>query len=268
MKKINIFSLILTTLLFSCVEDDAFDAPNLDNLCDSNIKANKEIIDLNSFISPTLYTADDIIEGYVVSNDEEGNFYKSISIQKEDGSFGVTIPVDQYNLHNDYRPGTKVAIKLKDRYVGKSSSMISIGNKYNGEIGRIASSEFKNVIIRKCGDTKTENELVKVRTIAEAKNYMNTLVEIQNVQFSNASLNKKFFDPSLNNIGGATNHTLIQIGVNSNVIVRVSEYASFAKKPIPSGSGKITGIMTKYNSTFQFMVKSYNDIKLNDPRQP
>jgi hypothetical protein len=263
MKNIKILSLIIATLLFGCVEDDEFDAPDLNSLCDSTIKANKEIIDLNGFTNPTLYTADDVIEGYVVSNDEEGNFYKSISIQKEDGSIGITIPVDQYNLHNEYRPGTKVAIKLKDRYVGKSSSMISIGNLYEGAIGRIATSEFRNVIIRKCGDTRTEDQLVKVRNIAEAKNYMNTLIEIQDVQFTTASLNKKFYDISLPSPGGGTNH-LIQ-DFTDEVILRVSEFASFANKTIPSGSGKIRGIMMKYNNDFQFMVKSFNDVKLDNP---
>lgn len=267
MKNIIILSLIIATTLFGCVADDEFDAPDLSGLCNNSITANKEISNLSSISNPTLYTADDVIEGYVVSSDEDGNFYKSISIQKEDGSIGFTVPVDQTNLHNEYRPGTKVTVKLKDRYVGRSNSMITIGNLFEGSVGRIGATEYKNVIFRKCGDTRTDDQLVKVRTIAEAaqNQYLNTLIEIQNVQFSDASLNKKFFDISLNNIGGATNHDLLQIGGGS-VVVRVSEFASFANKPIPSGNGKIRGIMTKFGSTFQFMIVSYKDINLTNPR--
>lgn len=267
MKKIKILSLILATSFIGCVADDEFDAPDLSKLCNSTINANKEINQITLPNSPTLYTQDDVIEGYVVSSDEEGNFYKSISIQKEDGSIGFTVPVDQTNLHAEYRTGTKVVVKLKDRYIGKSSDMFAIGNFYQGQIGRVSATEYKNVIIRKCGDTRTENELVKVRTLAQAKTnaFLNTFVELENVQFSDASMDKKFFDPTLNNIGGATNHTLFQIG-GTDVIARVSEYASFANKPIPSGNGKIRGIMTKFGSTFQFMIKSYNDVQLNNPR--
>jgi Family of unknown function (DUF5689) len=264
MKNIKILSLIIATTLFGCVADDEFDAPDLSGLCNNTITANKEISNLSSISNPTLYTADDVIEGYVVSSDEDGNFYKSISIQKEDGSIGFTVPVDQTNLHNEYRPGTKVAVKLKDRYVGRSNSMIAIGNLFeNTNIGRISATEYKNVIIRKCGDIRTDDQLVKVRTIAEAKNYMNTLIEIQDVQFSDASLNKKFYDISLPSPGGGTNHTIND--VTDNAFLRVSEFASFANKTVPSGSGKIRGIMTKYNNDFQFIVKSYTDINLDNP---
>jgi hypothetical protein len=269
MKNIKILSLIIATTLFGCVADDEFDAPDLSGLCNNTITANKEISNLSSISNPTLYTADDVIEGYVVSSDEDGNFYKSISIQKEDGSIGFTVPVDQTNLHNEYRPGTKVAIKLKDRYVGRSNSMIAIGNLFEGSVGRIGATEYKNVIIRKCNDTKKVEDLVKVRTIAEAaqNQYLNTLIEIQNVQFSDASLNKKFYDVDVTTIGGATNHTLLEVVGGASVIARVSEFASFANKPIPSGSGKVTGIMTKFGSTFQFMIVKLSDVKLDSPRQ-
>jgi hypothetical protein len=270
MKKIQIINKLVLTLLLvltiGCVNDDEFAIAPYEGLCDNTITANKQINDLLSFNNPTLYNADDIIEGYVVSTDEFGNFYKSISIQKEDGSLGVNVPIDQTNLHNEYRLGAKVAIKLKGRYIGKLYSMTSIGNLFeNTSIGRINASEYRNVIIRKCNDSKTDDQLVKVRTIEEAKNFMNTLVELQNVQFSNASLNKKFYDASVNSIGGATNHTLLQTG-GGNIFVRVSEFASFANKPIPSGNGKIRGIMTKYENDFQFMIKSYDDVKLINPR--
>jgi hypothetical protein len=66
-------------------------------------------------------------------------------------------------------------------------------------------------------------------------------------------------------MGGATNHDLLQIGGGS-IVVRVSEFASFANKPIPSGNGTIRGIMTKFSSTFQFMIVSYKDVNLSNPR--
>lgn len=269
MKNIKLTFLLLLAILTSCVEDDNFDAPNLSNLCDNTTYIAKEINQIIVPTLPTLYTQDDVLEGYVVSSDEEGNFYKSISIQKEDGSIGLTIPVDQTNLHAEFKPGTKVAIKLKDKYIGKSHDMFAIGSLYEGEVGRISATQYKNVILRKCEGSKTENELVKVRTIAEAKNnaLLNTFIEVENVQFSDESLNKKFYDLSVFTIGGGTNHTLLQVTGGTSVILRVSEYASFANKTVPSGSGKIRGIMTKYGSDYQFMVKSYNDIQLNDTRQ-
>ena len=70
-----------------------------------------------SVVSP--YNYDDVIEGYVVSTDEFGNFYKSLSIQTlataTTPAIGFSVPVDVTNIYVDYRLGNKVFIKLKNQ---------------------------------------------------------------------------------------------------------------------------------------------------------
>jgi hypothetical protein len=85
------------------------------------------------------------------------------------------------------------------------------------------------------------------------------------VQFTDASIGKKYFDATLNNLGGATNHEITdQFG--NKIIVRISEFANFSSKPVSNKSGKIRGVLTKFGSTFQFMVRTENDIMLTNPR--
>jgi hypothetical protein len=104
-------------------------------------------------------------------------------------------------------------------------------------------------------------------SITQAKNnqYINMLIEFDAVQFTDASLGKKYYDPSLNSLGGATNHEITD-EFGNKIIVRVSEYATFAGNEIPSLNGKIRGVLTKYNNDFQFMVRTLNDINLTQPR--
>src|SRR5690606_29350855 len=65
--------------------------------------------------------------------------------------------------------------------------------------------------------------------------------------------------------GGATNHQIND--ADGNIItVRMSQYASFAGDYIPSGNGKIRGVLTKYNGGYQFMIRTLNDVKLDNPR--
>lgn len=270
------YKLIVTILILatfsSCVNSDEFGVPNLSNEC-VTIAKTKEVSDITTLATATTvpYTASetvvDYIEAYVTSSDEGGNFYKSISMMSLDGLKGFSMPVDNYNLYTEFEPGRKVTIKLdKNRYFNKQHGSTVIGSSYNAGVGRISGVEYKNVILRSCDDVD-EISIVKNLTIAQAKNdqYLNMLIEFDAVQFTDASVGKKYFDATLNSIGGATNHEITdQFG--NKVIVRVSEFAVFASNAVPSKNGKIRGVMTKYNSDYQFMIRTLKDVDLTNDR--
>ena len=76
----NIFKSLLFTILavsFSSCVDESFNDPTKD--CVSpGLTANKTVqqIVAQATSVPTLYSGDDVIEAYVTSNDEKGNFHK------------------------------------------------------------------------------------------------------------------------------------------------------------------------------------------------
>ena len=268
--------LVLTTAILAslvgCVNGDDYGTPDLSDNC-VTITPTKEVTDVTSIATATAAqytTSDDVIdyiEAYVTSSDEGGNFYKSISLMSLDGLTGFSMPVDNYNLYNEFEPGRKVTIKLdKNRYFNRQHGSTVIGSSYEGGVGRISGVEYKDVILRSC-ENVNENDIVKDLTIAAAKNdqYLNMLIEFDAVQFTDASLGKTYYDASLNSFGGATNHEITdQFG--NKVIVRVSEFATFASNAVPSLNGKIRGVMTKYNSDYQFMIRTLNDVNLTDTR--
>ena len=270
------YKLIVTTLILaafsSCVNSDDYGVPNLSDEC-VTIAKTKEVSDITNIATATAvpYTTSetvvDYIEAYVTSSDEGGNFYKSISMMSLDGLKGFSMPVDNYNLYTEFEPGRKVTIKLdKNRFFNKQHGSTIIGSSYNNGVGRISGVEYKNVILRSCVDVE-ENTIVKNLSITQAKNdqYLNMLIEFDAVQFTDASLGKKYYDASLNSLGGATNHEISdQFG--NKVILRVSEFATFAANTIPSKNGKIRGVMTKYNSDYQFMIRTINDVDLTGDR--
>lgn len=268
MKKIQfILTAVFVTILIGCANSDEYDAPNLSGEC-VTIAKTKEVIDITSTStsSATAYTTDDIIEAYVTSSDEGGNFYKSISFVSTDGAVGFSMPVDNYNLFNEFEPGRKVSVKMQNRFYNLQHSSTVIGSSYNNGVGRVSGVEYKDVILRSC-EKVDENTLVNNLSIAQAKNnqLLNKLIEFDNIQFTDASAGKKFYDPSVNSIGGATNHLISDLEGNT-IIVRVSEYADFAGDVIPNGSGKIRGVLTKFNNDFQFMIRTINDVNLSNDR--
>ena len=276
------FKLILTASLLAsligCINSDDYNTPDLSGEC-VNITATKSVQDIATLANSTAqeYTNADFIEAYVTSSDEGGNFYKSISLVSLDGTRGFTVPVDIYNLYTKYEPGRKVTINMKNRHFHFDNQIASleIGSLYNNNtpdipsddvVGRISGVEYENIIYRSCTKVN-EDTFIKRMSINEAKNNqnINMLIEFDAVQFTTASLGKKFYDPTLNSLGGATNHLITDLSGNT-IILRVSEYATFASQLISNKSGKIRGVLTKYDNDFQFMVRTINDIKLDQPR--
>ena len=198
MKNLKIvFSTLLFVTLFSCVNSDDYNAPDLSGDC-STLTATKTVQEVKATATTTAqqYVNDDIIEAYVTSSDEGGNFYKSISMVSVDGAQGFSIPVDDYNLYTKYEPGRKVYIKLKNKYFANTTNTASfdIGNLYNAtQIGRLSGVEYEEVIKRGCAKVD-ESVILNSLSIPAAKNNanINKLIELDAVQFADESLGKTY----------------------------------------------------------------------------
>lgn len=280
--KSTLLAVISASLFTSCVKDDNFDAPTLDGCTETTLVKNREVIDItfgttvqeHENITPGV---SDVIEAYVVSSDIGGNFFKSISFQTLDKSLAFSIPVDATSTFINYEPGRKVLIKMDGLYTDNPSYPAQTGtqgkrigglyaNSTGGaEVGRLPLNQFINSVQRSC-TTVDEDDLVQYLTIGEAinDNNLNKLIELQNVQFEITATNSTYYDYQ-NEIGGATNYTIIDLEGNTTIF-RTSGYANFASKPVASGSGTIRGVLTKYGDGYQFMVRSENDIKLEGER--
>ena len=264
----------LFTTLFSCINNDNYSEPDLSGEC-VDLTATKTIQDLALVATSTAQlwdsSTDSIMEAYITSSDEGGNFYKSISMISIDGTKGFSMPIDAYNLYTKYEPGRKVYINLNGRHFANNTqtSTLEIGSLYNGtQVGRVSGIEYEAAVKRGC--TKVSEEtLVNHMTIAQAKNNANLhkLIEFDAVQFADESLGKTYFDKTLNPspTWTATNH-IIKDETGASIIVRVSEFANFSSKSIPSGNGKIRGVLTKYNNDYQFMIRTENDVNLTGAR--
>jgi hypothetical protein len=259
---------IATGIFSSCVNDEAYSVPSI--AC-NEIKLEKTIEVAAVPASPNVaqYLKDDIIEAYVTSSDKGGNFYKSISFQTKDGSKAFSIPVDETSTFINFSPGRKVFVKLKDLYTDVSNGGMRIGGIYlsngNAQVGRLSLQEYRQVLRRSC-TVLNEDDFVKQVTITELKmdSNINKLVELSNVQFSDAAITTTYFDAN-NQIGGATNHLLVDAMGNS-VVFRTSGFASYAYNAVKSGNGKVRGVLTKFSGTYQFVVREESDIKLEGER--
>jgi hypothetical protein len=264
------FFVALTFGVFtSCINDDEYQIPNLD-CTETSLVKNKEVSEIAASSIVSQHTTDDVIEAYVTSSDEGGNFYKSISFQTLDGSKGFSVPVDVTSTFINFEPGRKVLIKMKDLYTDIYNGSLRIGDIYVSatgvaSVGRLSEANYKNVLNRSC-TVVSEEDLVQHVTIAQAKNnaLLDVLIELDMVQFSDAAITSTYYNPA-QDLGGATNHLLVDADGNT-VIFRTSSFANYAGKPVATGRGKVRGIMTKFGTDYQFVARTEADIQLTGAR--
>jgi len=265
--------LIFVLSLISCSKE--VETPEL-ACTQPNLSVNKSVEKVYELVSPTAkqYLYDDIIEAYVVSSDEGGNFFKTISLQTKETekapAIGFSVPIDATNTYIDYRVGNKVFVKLKNQFTDLYYGGLRIGSLYvsnagDPTIGRISQNEYKNVLNASCTNID-ENQLVNSLSIEKAlsDSKLNTLIELNDVEFTEAALGRHYFEES-NNVGGSTNWYL-RDKTGNQIIFRTSSYAKFADHVVPEGSGKVKGILTKFGTDYQFMVRYESDIVMNGKR--
>ena len=275
----SVFILLASLSVVSCINDDDFNIPNLE--CrEPNLTANRTVAEIRNMATanvqqfPVNVTGADIIEAFVVSSDEGGNFFKTLSLQTRptngEAPIGFNIPIDVNNLFTIYNPGRKVYVRLNRQFFVISNGALNIGEIFintsgAASVGRLSPFTYGNVVVRSC-EVISEDELVTKITIQEGlnDNMLHRLVEIEDVQFTDAALGRNFFDPN-NNVGGATNHRLIDEDGNT-IIFRTSSFANFASRPVPSGRGKVRGVITKFGNDYQFFARTINDVQLTQPR--
>ena len=261
----KLLNIIFLLILVSCVQDEDFSVPPLE--CnDPNLSQTISAEDLykNSSSSAKLYENDDVIIGYVVSSDEGGNIYKNISFVDSDGN-GFNMAVDKYDTYTFYEPGRKVYINLKNLYTQIDFGGLEIGELYNNtQIGRVPELLIEDYIKRSCEVIDEETLVHKISLADISDDYLFSLIEVDNVQFKDDEVGENFYSSS-NELGGATNRYIVD-DKGYEIIVRTSSFADFANNPLPEGSGKIRGILTRYNDDYQLFMRSESDISMSGDR--
>ena len=247
----------------SCI-DNKFDFP-IEDLYNHGLKANIKIADLKAMYTnaPLKITQDFIVEGYVCSSDKEGNIFKTLYIQDETG--GLPIVIDQSNINNMFRTGRKVLIKLKGLYIGTYSGLIQLGMTPDAgqtSPSRIPANMVSNYIVKDNEVINIEPEVVTISQIASRTELIGKLIKINNVQFSAP-------DATYATETATTNRTIEDENGNT-IILRNSNYSTFALLQLPTGSGSLTAVLSVFVSgatrTYQLYIRDTADVAFHNPR--
>lgn len=203
------------------------------------------------------------IKGYVTGNDVQGNLYNELVI--DDGTGAITIGVAQGGLYGLFPVGAEVIIELNGLSVGNYGLHPQIGTPYTSakgqnSIGRMSRAVW-NQHFRLTGKSKTIDPIEFYSSwnpASDGLTYSGKLVTMKNVSFKGADGKKTFANASARS--GSVSVYFNEYPTTT--MVYTSNFADFASNPLPQGKVNVTGILKRYNNSWELIIRSLDDIEV------
>ncbi|MFD0931668.1 DUF5689 domain-containing protein [Psychroflexus salinarum] len=261
----------------SCVEDDDFNAPQFEQT-PPDIEGNivslsvlEGILEQNDNGPFTFNDTDNVVEAYVISNDESGNFFRELIVQDlpENPTYGVAIQVDVNPLFTKFDFGRKIYIKLDGLSIGqREGNEPRLGIADGTDIARIPEAFVDESIIR---DTLVADIVPVQRQLSELEfSDVNTYVELTDVQFSKIYFSENTSASYASETGDSFDgERILESCASSNeLIFSTSTFSDFKGLSLPPGSGSMKGIVTRdfFGEFFTFYINSPEAVDMTGER--
>lgn len=256
----------LTIIVLSCVDNTDFGAPKEN--CNSDLIANISFAGLDSLLGDGAVQIhqDLVVEGYVVSSDRAGNFFGELYLQDRPSnpSQGILLQIDIRDSHLFFPANSKVLVKLKGLYIGKSGETIKLGSAFtsfgNVSVGRLPSLKVMEHVFRSCEEVNVEPNLT---TISELDSIpVNTLVRLEGLEVVDRELGETYA------ISAEETERHLQDCEENELVLLNSGYADFQAELLLEGNGTVTGVLVMDGKTPQLIIRDLDDITLTDERCP
>ena len=288
MKKIKFIALAFLALTLGSCMGDGYADPDLTEKVPAapygnNSLREKNVISIadlktqfatiiNSDNGYKLIEKDMMIKAVVTGNDVSGNIYNQVSVQ--DASGAIIIAINGSGLSGYLPVGQEILVSLKGLYIGSYKKLPQIGGVNTklsdgslgmGKIERAIWNEHFKILNPGEADASTvvpeEFDLTKLTDAANMDANVGKLMTLKKVKFASANGTNVWApddsNTSLELIDAETGKKIS----SSNLVVRNSGYSKFANEVVPQGVFDITGIFTRYNNTWQIVLRSTDDLK-------
>ena len=274
-KHLYILTLLTGTFLMVSCQDGNWDVPEGIPYGNNDLQAGTTvtIAELQStyanVISSDNYkqiTEDLWLRCVVNGNDFGDNIYKQISVQDETG--GIIIGINGSDQGAFMPVGQKLLISLKNLYIGGYGNMAQIGGLYNGSLGRMELTEWKQHV-RLIMDNTSEAAAfgsMKVDTIDFDASKTMAQQAGRVVRLSGVTIARDGTpiiapdDGSVSLVSNCVNRTLSGGNAGSKCVLRTSTYAAFKGVAIPTTPVELYGIATIYRGTWQILARTQSDL--------
>lgn len=203
------------------------------------------------------------IKGYVTGNDITGNLYNEVVIQDNTGA--IIIAVQQGGICGYLPVGAEVLIELNGLYVGNYAKQAEIGVPYTNNRGQTYVSRMSRMQWEKHFRITGRTKILEPTLFSDGgtKTTWNLdkddarLGVIKNVSFRNITKKSMWADPD----GKQSVSWYFKEYSGNTVMVYTSPYCDFAARTLPQGKVNITGIVKRFNNSWEFVVRSLDDVE-------
>lgn len=251
--------LLLASVVFVSCERD-YDAPPLSEPTYTGAEANITISELRTLgasatsDTPYIIAGEKILKAIVSGNDESGNIYKKVYIQDETGA--IEMEVDQNSVYNYYPVGQTVYIDLEGLSISVYGSEQQLGHP-DGYNYRIPWEDFEERVSKSGWANSANVTPIVISDISlvntDVDGYKFKLVQFTGVTFENGGENTFAADD------GYGEENIID-GNGNTLTVRTSNYADFGSNTLPKGKGNVTGILGRFNGSWQLTLRTADDV--------
>lgn len=244
-----LFVFVFFGLITGC--NKKFDMPPL-----QEVREGKEIFiaNLKSRVSAPgshykIMASDSSLVCTVIADESSGNIFRQVFVRDDAGDalqLNLTASGGLYS-------GDRLRISLNGLYIINSSNMVYIDSV----------DILKNVVKISSGNIVNTNDVNLSSLYQQTKTgkpspFQSQLIRIAEVEFIPNYTQPDFADA----IAKSTVDQTLKDCNNLQLSVRTSGYANFAAKPLPSGNGYITGILTQYNDRLQLTIRNYDEVNM------
>ena len=202
------------------------------------------------------------IKGYVTGNDVQGNLYNELVI--DDGTGAITIGVAQGGLYGLFPVGAEVIIELNGLSVGNYGLHPQIGTPYTSAKGQNSIGRMSRAVWNQHFRLTGKNQTIAPidfnngwKPASDGLTYSGKLVTMKNVSFKGADGKKTFANAS----AGPGSVSVYFNEYPTTTMVYTSNFADFASNPLPKDTVNVTGILKRYNNSWELIIRSLDDIE-------
>ena len=194
----------------------------------------------------------------VNGNDEGGNLYKQISVQDPTGA--IIVGINGSNLYPYMPVGQQLLINLKGLHIGGYRKQAQIGALYKGSIGRMDTDVWEqHVRLLKDGEIEAKVDTVDFDENADKYILSGRIVKLSGVTISGEGT--QVLAPEDGSVTLSSNCANRLINGKSSLVLRTSSYSKFANRAIPKGKADVYGVCTRYNNTWQILMRTESDLQ-------
>lgn len=266
-------TIILVLFLWGCQPQKETFSPNatIDPISvrpNTSIRALLERINQseNGFAQLSLEEDSLWLEGYVISDDRAGNFYKELWIQDhpENPEHGIKISVDRRALSDYFVKGSKVYVYLNGLGVGIQNGQATLGEFQGNAIGNISAFLWEDHLLRTDEIATIVPKNIGLGTLQQED--MGQWLRFDGIQFSTAEIGRTLAGEAFDVYDGE--RRLLSCDSYHSMYLSSSSFSTFKTIVLPEGQGTIEALLTRdfFDEKFILKVNDVEDLIFTEAR--